>query len=115
MKTSEELFREWTTIHNSAQDSIVAILKAHNNHANFPNTDDMEVHIDCYGKWECRKRTVEVGRVIRVETNERGDIVITAQGLTSTSTYRNEYVSHDVGTYIGILINLEYMEAYEKF
>lgn len=115
MKTSKELLREWEDVYASAKDSMVAILKAHNNHANIPATYDMEVYIDCYEPWECGKRTVEQGRVRRVEIGEEGDIVITAQGLGSTSTYRNGYVSHDVITYIDILSCLEYMEAHELF
>lgn len=124
MKTSEELFEQMKTIRSSAKDSIVAILKSHNNQADFTTDengndcndedfdDDFEynnrVWIECYGKYDN-----ETGYVTMVELDKNNDIVITAEG--DDFTYDTDYVCHSTPVYLDILERLEYMESHGMF
>lgn len=124
MKTSEELFEQMKTIRNSAKDSIVAILRSHNNRADF--TTDMNgndcndeyfdgdfeynnrVWIECYGKYNN-----ETGYVTMVELDKNSNIVITAEG--DDFTYDTDYVCHSTPVYLDILERLEFMENHGMF
>lgn len=124
MKTSEELFDQMKTIRNCAKDSIVAILKSHNNHADFTTDengndcndeyfdDDFEynnrVWTECYGKYDN-----ETGYVTMVELDKNNNIVITAEG--EDFTYDNDYVCHSTPVYLDILERLEFMENHGMF
>ena len=112
------------TIRNSAKDSIVTILKMHNNRADFTTDenvndcndedfdDDFEynnrVWIECYGKYNN-----ETGYVTMVELDKNNDIIITAEG--DDFTYDTDYVCHSTPAYLDILERLEFMENHGMF
>ena len=124
MKTSAELFEEMKSIRNAAKDSIVEILKTHNNKADFMidengnNVDDDDfdndfeyenrVWTECYGKYGN-----ETGYISMVEIDKNGNIDITAEG--EGITYPSDYVCHSTPVYLDILERIEFMEKNGMF
>ena len=124
MKTSAELFEEMKSIRNAAKDSIVEILKTHNNKADFMidengnNVDDDDfdndfeyenrVWTECYGKYGN-----ETGYISMVEIDKNGNIDITAEG--EDITYPSDYVCHSTPVYLDILERIEFMEKNGMF
>lgn len=124
MKTSAELFEELKSIRNAAKESIVEILKSHNNKADFmldengndADNDDFDndfeyenrVWIECYGKYDN-----ETGYVSMVEIDKNGNLDITAEG--EDITYPTDYVCHSTPVYLDILERLEFMEKNGMF
>ena len=124
MKTSAELFEEMKSIRNATKDSIVEILKTHNNKADFMidengnNVDDDDfdndfeyenrVWTECYGKYGN-----ETAYISMVEVDKYGNIDITAEG--EDITYPSDYVCHSTPVYLDILERIEFMEKNGMF
>lgn len=124
MKTSEELFDELKSIRKDAAESIVNILKSHDNKANFmideegKTIDDEDfdsdfeyenrVWTECYGKYGN-----ETGYITMVELGKDDAIIITAEG--EDTTYDTDFVCHSTPVYLDILERFEFMEKYNLF
>lgn len=124
MKTSEELFEAMKSIREDAKNSIVEILKKHNNTADFMidengNDEDDEEYDDdfeyenrvwteCYGKYDN-----ETGYISMVQIDNNGNIDITAEG--EDISYPTDYVCHSTPVYLDILERLEFMEENGMF